>query len=152
MEERKRKEEEERAHDILRKQAVALEQIRRSEKIKSIEDQYTLCAEASHSNTDGPLLLDAVVLPIRERDPKPPADAHAALCNEEIRVARSEINQALRLAHCYRDLAEKARSEKQQVQHKLETEIELVRDFWRNKVVEGGSRGGKLLRAALVRK
>ena len=34
----------------------------------------------------------------------------------------------------------------------LDGKIEIVRDFWRNKIVEGGSRSGKMLRASLIRK
>ena len=151
LEERKRKEEEEKAHDICRKQAMVLEQVKRNDKINCTEDQYTLYAEASYHNT-GPLLLDAVVLPIKEPELPPHSDVHAARCSREVILARRERNQALQLAQQYRDLAEKARSEKQEVQHKLENEIEVVRDFWRNKVVEGGSRGGKILRAALLKK
>jgi len=36
------------------------------------------------------------------------------------------------------------------MQQKLEKQVELTRDFWRNKVVEGNLYSGKILRAALL--
>ena len=55
-------------------------------------------------------------------------------------------------AKCYRDLAETLKKEKRELENKLHTQTEIVRDFWRNKIFEGGSRGGKLLRASLLQK
>lgn len=50
----------------------------------------------------------------------------------------------------YRDLAETLKKEKRELQNRLQTQTEVVRDFWRNKIFEGGSRGGKILRASLL--
>lgn len=151
LERRKKKEKEEKANDIRRKQAIRLEQIRCNERIECIEEQYH--AEASHHNT-GPLLLDAVLVPVEESTPTIHSESlvHTAQCIEHVRIARSERNQALRLAQHYRDVAEGTNREKRNLQRKLEVQVEIVRDFWRNQVVEGGSRSGKMLRAALLRK
>ena len=47
---------------------------------------------------------------------------------------------------------QKKLTEKSDLQHRLETQVELVRNFWRNQIVEGDSRPGNLLRVALIRK
>ena len=52
------------------------------------------------------------------------------------------------LAKHYRNKAEETVSEKRAMQHKLEKQVELTRDFWRNKVLGGNSRSGKIIRAA----
>ena len=49
----------------------------------------------------------------------------------------------------YRDIAEDGQTEEQKLKHELE-KVELVRNVWRNKVMEGGSRSGMMLRAALI--
>ena len=73
-------------------------------------------------------------------------------CTKELQTARNERDQALLQARYYRDLAEVTRAEKRALKYNLEEKIELVRDFWRNKIVEGGSRSGRMLRASLIRK
>jgi len=52
----------------------------------------------------------------------------------------------------YKDLAETVSAEKREIKYEMEKTVEVVRDFWRNKVVEGGSRAGLMLRASLLRK
>jgi len=42
--------------------------------------------------------------------------------------------------------------ERKELENRLQTQIDVVRDFWRNKIFEGGSRGAKILRASLLRK
>jgi len=49
-------------------------------------------------------------------------------------------------------LAETVSAEKREIKYEMEKTVEVVRDFWRNKVVEGGSRAGLMLRASLLRK
>lgn len=73
-------------------------------------------------------------------------------CHEEARLGRIERNSALNLAQHYRDVAETIQKEKRDLKKEMEDKIELVKSFWRDKVVEGGTRSGKLLRAALLRK
>ena len=63
-----------------------------------------------------------------------------------------ERDRALSLARIYRDMTETSQSEKRIMKSKLEKKIETVRDFWRNKLVEGTSRSGRMLRAALKNK
>ena len=68
-----------------------------------------------------------------------------------IKQATNDRYQALMEAKQYRDLSETLKKEKRDIEHKLVSKIEIVRDFWRNKIVEGDSRGGKILRASLLR-
>ena len=55
-------------------------------------------------------------------------------------------------AKYYRNLAETLKIEKRNTEQVYANEVEVVRNFWRNKIVEGGSRGGKILRASLFNK
>ena len=64
-----------------------------------------------------------------------------------IKQATNDRDQALMEAKQYRDLSETLKKEKRDIEHKLVSKIEIVRDFWRN----GDSRGGKILRASLLR-
>ena len=102
-----------------------------------------------------PLLLDAVLTPISEPNICNYSSEGAILaqqCNDMVTAARVERDQALLLARQYRDAAEVCQNEKREMKYNLEKKIEVIRSFWRNKVVEGGSRSGRILRAALIRK
>ena len=116
---------------------------------------YDLEAKKSSSKSKTcPLLLNAVLSPIEEEPPVCPMEmsSHSVHCDKLIQEARTERDQALLMARQYRDAAESTRAEKRELQFTLEKRIEVVRDFWRNKVVEGGSRSGVMLRAPLLRK
>ena len=104
---------------------------------------HTSTQTCSHHNTK-PLLLDAVVVPITE--------SSTAIHERLLLEAREECDNALLVARQCRDLAETAQAEKRDVKYELEKRVEVVRDFWRSKVVEGGSRSGLMLRASLLRK
>lgn len=112
-----------------------------------------LRAASPVKNNTSPLLLDSVITPIQE-DETCTCSSDAVLtmkCKDEVRRARHERNKALNLAQHYRNLAEESQSEKRILKSELEGQIEVVRNFWRNKIVEGGTRSGKILRAALIR-
>ena len=66
-----------------------------------------------------------------------------------IQEARNDRDRAIMEAKSYRDLAEKIKKEKREQECNLLKQTEAVRDFWRNKVLEGDTRGGKILRASL---
>jgi len=70
---------------------------------------------------------------------------------QQINAAKHERNGALQVAQIYRDLAENIQKEKRKVQEELESRMETVHNFWRNQVVEGQSRAGQKLRAALFK-
>ena len=57
----------------------------------------------------------------------------------------------MNLARQYRNLAEQSQSDKRLLKSNMEEKIETVRDFWRNIIIEGDSRGGRMVRAALIR-
>lgn len=146
--------------------AQRLEKKRAHEKhlkdIQETEDHYfDYCAEQRDKYTTAPLLHDAIVIPIVESMPYCSTSGcfeHAVKCKEQVNLARKERNNALHLAKYYRNLADEMckeqralRIEQLQTQHQLESKVECIRDFWRNKVVEADSRSGKMLRAALLR-
>jgi len=91
------------------------------------------------------MLLDAVVAPVTEESPSTKNYARRLL------EAWQERDSALLIACEYRDLAETVSAEKREIKYEMEKTVEVVRDFWRNKVVEGGSRAGLMLRASLLR-
>ena len=66
-----------------------------------------------------------------------------------IQEARNDRDRAIMEAKTYRDLAEKIKKEQREQDCNLLKQTEAVRDFWRNKVLEGDTRGGKILRASL---
>ena len=49
-------------------------------------------------------------------------------------------------------MMESMEKEKRGIQKQMETHVECIKHFWRDQVIEGSSRVGKLLRAALIRK
>ena len=69
-----------------------------------------------------------------------------------IKQATKDRDQALMEAKYYRNLAETFKTEKQDIEQAYAKRVEVVRDFWRNKIVEGDSRGGRILRASLLKK
>ena len=108
------------------------------------------------SNDTSPLLLDEIVIPLSEPSCSCSntcmSDLCVAQCKEELESARRARDNALLLARQYRDRAEKGQEEKRKQKKELEDKVELVRTFWRNKVVEGGCRSGQILRSALIKK
>ena len=132
MEEKKKKEEEEKLR------ISKLEAAQHECEVEHVERFYT---ELSHKerNTTSPLLLDSVVTPTVEPSCSCTNIIVAAQCKQLLQSARQERDNALLLARQYGDIAEECQTEKRRLKHKLEERVELVRNFWRNKV-EGGSR------------
>lgn len=108
-------------------------------------------SQKERENTS-PLLLDSVDIPIVEPSCNCSHIVVSARCKQLIESARQERDNALMIARQYRNIAEECRTEKRKLKHDLEEKVETVRNFWRNKVVEGGSRSGIMLRTALIRK
>ena len=111
--------------------------------------KFTLVLKPAVTITLNLFLLNAVVVPITES-----SITESSIANHErlLLEAREERDNALLVARQCRDLAETAQAEKRDVKCELEKRVEVVRDFWRSKVVEGGSRSGLMLRASLLRK
>ena len=69
-----------------------------------------------------------------------------------IQEERQRTKKALERARFYRDLAERIKAKKREEVNELNHKIELVRNYWRNKVYEGSSRAGRLVQKALLSK
>lgn len=149
MEEKKKKEEKEKLRISRLREIQAMKVAQRHLEVETRNYMYMQCEDDSSDTS--PLLLDAVITPVSEPMCSC-SDVKATLCNQKLEAARREKDNALLLARQYRDLAEKCRTEKRMQKQELEEKIELVRNFWRNKVVEGGTRSGQILRAALIKK
>lgn len=132
---------------------VSREQIvEHQQKIERVEKEYNeLFVKLSTSNS---ALLPAVLIPIEDKKPLSCAASVISRMEQQsiIRSATKDRDQALMEAKHYRNLAETLKKEKRDIEHKYAKKVEVVRDFWRNKIVEGDSRGGKILRASLLKK
>jgi len=85
------------------------------------------------------------------------------MSKEAIIKARAERNDALSLAKLYRDVVETLKLENKHLQEEIEariidikkqttSDVSNMKKFWQNQIIEGGSRVGKIVRAALLRK
>ena len=70
---------------------------------------------------------------------------------DAISSCRRERDKALNDALCYRNLAERLLVEKREMKVRMEKRVETVRDFWRNQILEGQSRSGRIVKAASMR-
>ena len=156
LEERKKEEEERLLVAKVKEVASTTAIAQRYHAVNMTEQSYNTLTQNhildDNSNTT-PLLLDAVVTPVSEPSCafSPESTVRTFHCKQQLQSARNERDRALLLARQYRDLAEASQAGKRTLQIELERKIETVRDFWRNKVVEGGSRSGQILRAALIK-
>ena len=154
IEEEKKKNEEERLHRVELKRANAIKIAQRNHAVDVAEQCYNTLIQNSQDHSDtSPLLLDSVITPVSETlsCSSPENMLHRIHCRLQVQSARQERDRALSLARQYRNLAEASQLEKRTLKNELERKVETVRDFWRNKIVEGSSRPGKILRAALIR-
>lgn len=103
-----------------------------------------------------PVNLNPVLIPIKEESPMEAMSSqgdvvHTKYCSEHVQNARIERNDALQLAKFYRDRVEDLVKEKRDLRHSLESQVDRIREFWRNQIIEGGSRAGRMVRASLLR-
>jgi hypothetical protein len=66
-----------------------------------------------------------------------------------VQLERQKTRKALLEARHYRNLSERLRKEKCELTSSMNEKVELIRDFWRNNVKEGSTRGGKMVQKAL---
>ena len=119
------------------------EQQEKEEHNSEVQRKYRVLAqEALYSETDSLLLPDISALSNADEIP--------------VKTADSSVKQALKDALCqvqsYRNLAERLQREKRELKHQMEEKTEVVVDFWRNKLLEGSSRAGKMVKCALQKK
>lgn len=97
--------------------------------------------------------FDALLLPSVSSTSRPKASAiERCVAASYIKQLEDERNKAVREALLYRNLAEQMRKEKRDTHHKMSRQCETIRDFWRNTLVEGCSRSGKMVRQAMLNK
>ena len=126
----------------------------RCEDMQKIEQSYHTIETDSMQDDTGILLLPSVSsVPCQITIPCDITTAvekpYVASCIEDIRTER---DKALRDTLLYRNTAEQLRREKRVLHNKLTRKCETIRDFWRNNLVEGCTRGGRMVREALFRK
>ena len=116
--------------------------------------KFNVTVADNHCSTadTSPIVLDSLLSPISEPTSRcTNSPVHSARCKQLLESARKERDKALSLARVYRDMAENSQTQKRILKANLEKKVEIVRDFWRNKVVEGSTRSGRMLRAALLK-
>ena len=122
--------------------------------IEACKEQYRVIAEQSLHNNSSVLLLDEVLLPLEEPIVNPLTQenpVYHSWYQKQVNLARQERDHAILLARHYRNKAEESVSEKRTIQHRLESEVEVTCNFWRNKIIKGNSCAGIILGAALLR-
>ena len=126
------------------------EREKNEEQKRETEKKYTNIALDSHNGT---LLLPSISIPSEQQSVSYVATDFSNIEQQRLlQEARNDRDKAMIEAKCYRDLAETLKKEKRELENELHTQTEIVRNFWRNKIFEGDSRGGKILRAALLKK
>ena len=135
--------------ELKKKQQV----LTRHEDVQKVEQSYRTIETDSMQDDTGVLLLPSVSsIPCQVTIPCNINTAvertHVESCIEEI---RSKCDKALKDTLLYRNMAEQLRREKRALHNKLTEKCETIRDFWRNNLVEGCSRGGRMVREALFR-
>ena len=95
--------------------------------------------DTSNPRSSSPLLLDEVISPISEPTCSCSLLAGPSCCKQQLELARKERDSALLIACQYRNLAEASRTENRHQKYELEQKVELVCNFWRNKIIEGSS-------------
>ena len=143
-EEQKRKKEA--AKELAQKEKTEQRESKKQAKLSAVHRIEDLYEEQKCQLS--PLLLDEVVVPLREKCVSPLTQVDYSC---QVKEAREERDRALNLAKHYRDIAEGCRRETLKVQYELETKVETVKQFWRNKIIEGESRSGRILRASLLK-
>ena len=97
---------------------------------------------------DSSLLLPSVLIPIKTKEPFSYVASVITRMDQECAIHRAEDERdhALIEAKKYRDIAENLKKEKREIEEIYTNRVEVVRDFWRSKIIEGDSRGGKMVR------
>ena len=93
---------------------------------------------------DGVLLLPQVTCP----SPTVVPNGDSKTLHNTIRLCIGDRDKALSDALHYRNLAERLHVEKLEIKMRMNKRIETVRDFWRNQILEGQSRSGRIVKAA----
>ena len=131
-----------------------------SHKVANHSADCTVDEPESHNDD----MFDSVLIPLTEDLPCNSNNiVSVSMSKEAIIKARAERNDALLLAKHYRDVAETLKLENKHLREDMEgcitdirkqaaTDVSNMKEVWRNQIVEGGSRAGKILRAALLRK
>lgn len=114
------------------------------------EELYRCVAENSmQKNSYDTLLLPSVNTPTALQTTYEGIDIHRLNFVSSIRLEQEKTRKALEKARFYRNLSERLRKEKRNVVDSMNDKVELVRDFWRNNIMEGSTRAGRMVKKAL---
>jgi len=124
-----------------REKNIILEEQRKQKRLNEIEDAYTQIVEDDK---------DFDVLLLKAHEPSCTADKFKEI-DQSVRIQEleNERDQALQSTRIYRDLAEKLRTEKRILHNDMCKKLEVVREHYRNKIVEGSSRSGQMIKLAM---
>ena len=123
---------------VIDQQIVDIEKVAKQH--NEVEKEYNdMSVESTKSNSA--LLLPSVIIPIEDKEPFSYAPSVISHMEQQciIKQATTDRDQALMEAKYYRNLAETFKTEKRDMEQAYANRVEVVRDFWRNKIVEGDS-------------
>ena len=64
---------------------------------------------------------------------------------------QQERNDALKSAQSYRNIVDDLQQKNRRLQCEMNNRCDTIRNFWRNNIGEGGTHGGKMVRASLCK-
>ena len=74
------------------------------------------------------------------------------LAGKYIDHLHKERDRALEQARLFRNQVDEERSKSRQMCAKLNDRVDVVRNFWRNKIAEGSTRAGRCVQQAIINK
>lgn len=159
QEQQEQRDEEKRRQLMQEYKTVCLEKDKKCrQEIRSMQESvYQKVSQESYDvSKDDALLLPMVLVPDDAQSSElKKLDVHVTgidrvAVSSALLKEKEKTKQAVEKAQFYRDLAERIRAEKREKVYELNNKVELVRNYWRNKLCEGSSRAGKLVQKALL--
>lgn len=127
-------------------------QTKHEEYLKDLEPKYMGIRTEMESSDAGALLLGSILLPDCSKEKEQLTGFDRVSAEQSIILLQEERNEALRTAQYYRSVAEECKRKNRELQTNISRTVETVRDFWRNKIMEGQTRSGRIVLKAISRK
>ena len=122
--------------------------VRKHEDYQAVKQAYSAVEQQASSESVGMLLLLSVPThPLADIN-----DGDHGTDAVKIKEVVKERDDALTLAKVYRDLAEHLKKEKRELHNRKSHRCETIRNCWRGKLVEAGSRSGLLVQRAIQKR
>lgn len=127
----------------------SLQKLREEEHAKVVEKSSCTLEAQSMSDNSSTLLLPLVDTTSISAEVYVPLLETKQDTVAKIKTLEEERDRANTQVLIYRNLAERLRKENGNLKHEMNHKYEVIRDFWRNNLIEGCSRSGAIVKAAL---